>query len=65
MGVPASEAGRIRGRNRTEMKSIAIERRHSWRSLSHEDKQRRLQELRLRHQHQVQVEMLRLQQHLR
>lgn len=47
------------------MKSIAIERRHSWRSLSHEDKQRRLQELRLRHQHQVQVEMLRLQQHLR
>ncbi len=47
------------------MRSTAIERRHYWRSLSHEDKQRRLQELRLRHQHHVQVEMLRLQQHLR
>lgn len=64
MGVPASEAGRD-PRKEPTMRSIATERRHSWRSLSHEDKQRRLQELRQRHQRQVQVEMLRLQQHLR
>jgi hypothetical protein len=47
------------------MKSLAIERRQSWRSLSHQDKQQRLQELRRRHQSQVEQEILRLQQHLR
>ncbi len=47
------------------MSAHAIERRHSWRSLSHQDKQQRLQELRRRHQSQVEMEILRLQQHLR
>jgi len=42
-----------------------IERRPSWRSLSHQDKQQRLQDLRRRHQRQVEMEMLRLQHHLR
>ncbi|HYF74049.1 MAG TPA: hypothetical protein VD864_14560 [Nocardioides sp.] len=47
------------------MKSVTIERRPSWRSLSHQDKQQRLQDLRRQHQRQVELEMLRLQHHLR
>ena len=37
-----------------------IQRRNAWRSLSKQDKQKRLQEMRRRHQSQVEFEMLRL-----
>jgi hypothetical protein len=43
------------------MKTTLIERRNTWRSLSHQDKQSRLVDLRRRHEKQVQFEMLRLQ----
>ena len=42
------------------MKTTSIERRHAWRSLSKQDKQQRLTEMRRRHQSQVEFEMLRL-----
>ena len=44
------------------MRTTSIERRHLWQSLSRQDKQQRLQELRARHQRQVEFEILRLQQ---
>ncbi|HEY0949497.1 hypothetical protein [Nocardioides sp.] len=47
------------------MKSLSVERREAWRSLSRQDKQRRLQELRRRHQSQVELEMLRLRHETR
>jgi hypothetical protein len=63
MGVPAREAGdRQKG---STVKTTIIERRTTWRSLSQQDKQSRLRDLRRRHQRQVEYEILRLQQHLR
>jgi len=47
------------------MKSLLVERREVWRSLSHQDKQRRLQDLRRRHQSQVELEILRLRHQTR
>jgi hypothetical protein len=43
------------------MSTMTIERRGTWRSLSHQDKHARLQDLRRRQQQQVELEMLRLQ----
>jgi hypothetical protein len=63
MGEPAREVGRPE--EGTDMKSIAIERRQSWHQLSRQDKQKRLEDLRRRHQSQVEMEILRLQHHLR
>jgi hypothetical protein len=59
MGVPAREAGCHR--ERTDMKTTMIERRHAWRALSRQDKQQRLVDLRRQHQKQVEFEILRLQ----
>lgn len=42
------------------MKTTLLERRHQWQSLSHQDKQQRLQSMRARHQRQVEFEILRL-----
>ncbi len=42
------------------MNSMLAERREVWRSLSRQDKQQRLEDLRRRHRSQVEVEMLRL-----
>jgi hypothetical protein len=47
------------------MKSTMLERRSAWRSLSHRDKQQRLQDMRRRHQGQVELEILRLRQQVR
>lgn len=63
MGVPAREAGR--NRREPTMKTTLLERRSQWQSLSHQDKQQRLQSMRTRHQRQVQFEILRLQQSAR
>ncbi|HEU5038928.1 MAG TPA: hypothetical protein VFT70_18115 [Nocardioides sp.] len=43
------------------MRTTLIERRHAWRSLTRQDKQQRLMDLRRQHQQQVELEMLRLQ----
>ena len=42
------------------MTSTDIQRRNAWRQLSKQDKQSRLQEMRRRHQSQVEFEILRL-----
>lgn len=42
------------------MTATDIQRRNAWRSLSKQDKQQRLQEMRRRHQSQVEFEILRL-----
>lgn len=47
------------------MKSMLAERREVWRSLTHQDKQERLEDLRRRHQSQVELEMLRLRHQTR
>ncbi|ABL83233.1 hypothetical protein Noca_3733 [Nocardioides sp. JS614] len=47
------------------MKSMLAERREVWRSLTHQDKQQRLEDLRRRHQSQVELEMLRLRHQTR
>lgn len=44
----------------TTLATSNIERRNAWRSLSKQDKQQRLQEMRRRHQSQVEFEILRL-----
>ena len=43
------------------MRTTLTERRHAWRSLTQQDKQQRLMDLRRRHQEQVEFEILRLQ----
>ena len=43
------------------MTTTDIQRRNTWRQLSKQDKQSRLQEMRRRHQSQVEFEILRLQ----
>ncbi len=43
------------------MKTALIERRDTWRSLSRQDKQSRLIDMRRQHEKQVEFEMLRLQ----
>ena len=42
------------------MNANTVRARNAWRSLSKQDKQQRLQEMRRRHQSQVEFEMLRL-----
>ena len=44
----------------TTMSVSSVERRSAWRSLSKQDKQQRLAEMRRRHQSQVEFEILRL-----
>ena len=63
MGVPAKVVGSpTRG---TEMTANSTQRRHLWRSMSHQEKHERLQTMRRQQQQQVQFEMLRLQAHVR
>jgi hypothetical protein len=64
MGVPAREAGRDQEKG-TEMNALHTQRRQRWNTLSPQDKQQRLEELRRRHQRHVELEMLRLRLHLR
>jgi hypothetical protein len=47
------------------MRTNIHERRTTWRSLSRQDKQERLESMRRRQQSQVQIEMLRLHHHIR
>jgi hypothetical protein len=47
------------------MGTTIVARRSRWRSLSQQDKQHRLDDMRRRHRSQVEYEILRLQHHLR
>ncbi len=47
------------------MKTQLLERRRAWRSMSHQDKHERLQDMRRRQQSEVAFEMLRLHVHTR